>query len=130
MIKFYDTNALLQHYETIKFDSKIIISNLTLKEIQSIKQNFNKDFEIKYKARHLINWLIKNKQYYQIQKYQKQWDSELKNYPILNDDIDSKIILSALKLNQKFDDFYYISYELFMYCIGYRITNIVFILVG
>lgn len=111
MIKFYDTNALLYTYNT-DINEKFIISNLTLKELQNIKDNPKKDFEIKYKARHLINWLILNKSLYQVEKYQSNWDQDLKKYPILSDNVDSRIILTALKAKKQNPDLIFVTYDL------------------
>ena len=84
MILFYDTNALLHLYN--KLDSQFfLISNLTFKQLQSIKENPKKDADVKYKARRLINWLILNKNLYKVINYKKDWDKELSLYPILLD---------------------------------------------
>ena len=108
MTLFFDTNALLNVYDT-KSNNFFIISNLTLKELEEIKENPKKDSQIKYKARHLINWLIQNQNLYQIQKYNYQWDKELKKYSILSDNIDSRIILCAIHSKQKFKNIKFIT---------------------
>ena len=110
MIKFYDTNALLYTYNT-KLNENFIISNLTLKELQNIKENPKKDLEIKYKARHLINWLMQNRSLYQVEKYQSTWDQELKQYPVLSDNTDSRIILTALKIKKDIPDLTFVTYD-------------------
>lgn len=54
---FFDTNALLNLQEQA-FKEKFVIAQKTLEEIESIKSSFNKDGEVKYKARkvaHLLN---------------------------------------------------------------------------
>ena len=109
MIPFYDTNALLYTYD-IKSNQFFIISNLTLKELQEIKENPKKDLQIKYKARHLINWLIQNENSYFVEKYNYQWDKELKKYSILSDNMDSRIILCVLH-TQKTKDIKFITYD-------------------
>lgn len=111
MILFYDTNALLHTYD-IKSDQTFIICNLTLKELESIKQNPKKDPQIKYKARHLINWLMQNKEKYYIEKYDYTWDKDLKKYPILTDNTDSRIIICALRLKKsRFPDLKFITFD-------------------
>ncbi len=55
MTLFYDTNALLHTYD-VKSNNHFIICNLTLRELESIKQSPKKDAEIKNKGRHLISW--------------------------------------------------------------------------
>lgn len=47
---FFDTNALLNLQEQA-FKEKFVIAQKTLEEIESIKSSFNKDGEVKYKAR-------------------------------------------------------------------------------
>ena len=110
MIKFYDTNALLYAYNT-KINENFIISNLTLKELQNIKENPKKDLEIKYKARHLINWLMQNRSLYIVKKYNSTWDQELKQYPVLSDNNDSRIILTALKTQKDIPDLIFTTYD-------------------
>lgn len=100
-MQFLDTNALLYSYD-IKTKKPFLISNLTLKELESIKDSNFKSEQIKYKARHLINWLMENK-IYKVFSYQKEWDKDLKKYPVLSDNNDSRIILTALKIKQKID---------------------------
>ena len=117
MIKFYDTNALLLTYNT-NLNENFIISNLTLKELQNIKQNPKKDLEIKYKTRHLINWLMQNKHLYQIEKYQYTWDQKLKKYPILSDNIDSRIIFTAFQLKKTIPDLIFVTYDANCSCIA------------
>ena len=47
---FFDTNALLNLQEQA-FKEKFVIAQKTLEEIENIKSSFNKDGEVKYKAR-------------------------------------------------------------------------------
>lgn len=57
-MKFYDTNALLELQEKV-FEEFFIISDVTLKELEDIKTNKNKDEEVKYKARNIARLLYK-----------------------------------------------------------------------
>ena len=111
MTQFYDTNALLFNFnKDIQF---FLISSLTLTQLESIKQNSKKDPEVRYKTRHLINWLAKNTNKYQIIDYRKEWDQELKNYPTLLDNTDSRIILTAIKVKDKLtSDLLFITYDI------------------
>lgn len=115
MINFYDTNALL-HTLNFKDMEKFFISNLTFKELQQIKTNNKKDPEIKYKARKLINWLMENKDKYEVVIYNYDWEQELKINPILTDNVDSRIILSAFHTKQNYDNF--ITYDSNLYFIA------------
>ena len=103
---FCDTCSLL--YEGSELFNNLnffYISNLTLKELQNIKTSNTKDPQIKWRARKLIHLLTENKDKYEIINYQNSWDEQLKQYSILSDNIDSKIILTVLILqaqkNQK-----------------------------
>lgn len=55
--KFYDTSSLLLLGDELfnDSDSNIIISSITLKELEHIKTSANKDLHIKYTARKLLN---------------------------------------------------------------------------
>lgn len=110
MTLFYDTNALLHTYDT-KSNKYFIICNLTLKQLEFIKQNPKKDAQIKYKARHLINWLMQNRNLYHVEKYNYTWDQDLQIYPTLSDNTDSRIIICALRLKTKFPDLNFITFD-------------------
>lgn len=55
-MKFYDTNALLNLGEKA-FSEKFAIADITLRELESIKTNRNKDEEVKHKARKVARLL-------------------------------------------------------------------------
>ena len=55
-MKFYDTNALLNLGEKA-FSEKFCIADITLRELESIKTNRNKDEEVKHKARKISRLL-------------------------------------------------------------------------
>lgn len=99
---FYDTCALLDQGQAI-FDTteKFYISTITLKELEYIKTSNSKDPLIQYKARKLIEALSQNEDKYSLVYYKSTWDEDLQHYPVLTDNNDSRIILSALKLQQQ-----------------------------
>ena len=103
---FYDTCALLDQGKTVFENDKppFYISTITLKELEYIKSSASKDQEIKYKARKLINLLAQHEDKYNTIFYENDWDDELKKYKILLENDDSRIILSALKLQQQKQD--------------------------
>ena len=107
MTLFYDTNALLHTYD-IKSNDHFVICNLTLKELESIK----------YKARHLINWLMQNKNMYYVEKYNYNWDKDLQTIPILSDNTDSRIIICALRLKNTFPDLKFITFDSNCACVA------------
>lgn len=98
---FYDTCALLDQSKVLLQNNEhFFISSITLKELENIKSSSTKDQDVKYKARKVIELLAKHENDFQVIVYQKTWDDLLKNYPVLSDNNDSRIILSALQFKQ------------------------------
>lgn len=66
--KFYDTCSLLLKTNHLFDDenSRVIISSISLQELEDIKNANNKDAEIKYSARKLLNVLNDNPEAYEI----------------------------------------------------------------
>ena len=66
--KFYDTCSLLLKTNHLFDDenSRVIISSISLQELEDIKNANNKDAEIKYSARKLLNILNDNPEAYEI----------------------------------------------------------------
>lgn len=57
---FYDTSSLLL-LEDVDFDDQVVvISSLTINELENIKTSYNKDFDIKFAARRILNLLNSN----------------------------------------------------------------------
>lgn len=102
MKKFYDTNSLLSELKDA-FKEPFYISNITLKEIENIKTSMNKDPDIKYKARKLINLLDEHENDYTVINYQNKWDKNLLKNPLFLDNNDSRIIFTATKVKEKED---------------------------
>ena len=112
---FYDTCALLDQGKCIfETNQPFYISTITLKELEYIKSSASKDQEIKYKARKLIELLAEYEEQYQIVFYENNWDNDLKKYSMLLENDDSRIILSALKLQEQLQkDIYFITTDYF-----------------
>ena len=66
--KFYDTCSLLLKTNNLfgEKDVKVVISSISLQELEDIKTANNKDAEIKYSARKLLNILNENPEAYEI----------------------------------------------------------------
>ena len=94
MVKFYDTNSLLDLQEAVLEDSSFFISNITLKELEQIKTSGTRDEETKWAARQVINMLANNEDKYEIIIYNSEWNDEILEYgyDVTND---SKIAYSA-----------------------------------
>ena len=85
-IKFYDTSSLLlKSHDLFDNDEKFAISSITLQELESIKNAFNKDPDVKYAARQLINELESHYGSYDIVIYKEDFNKYIKNYIINND---------------------------------------------
>ena len=52
--KFYDTNILLNHSELLEDLSDVVISTVTISELEDIKTSSHKDSETKFKARKAV----------------------------------------------------------------------------
>ena len=65
MIRFYDTNALIDLGDKI-FEDQFYIAAITLKELENIKNNSHKDIETKVKVRQLIRKMIENQEKYMV----------------------------------------------------------------
>lgn len=110
---FYDTCSLLNGYigifKNIQ-DNPFAISNITLSEIESIKTSKFKDDEVKFKAKkvsQLLNFFYGS---YTIVNYNKDWDSTyLEPNPILLDNNDSRIVITAYIYAEKHPDLIFVT---------------------
>lgn len=95
MIKFFDTCAILELQGKLSQEVEpFIISNITLKELESIKTSSHKDGEIKWAARQVLKFLSENEDKYEIAIFQKSYEDELNNLDLPLTD-DSRIIMCA-----------------------------------
>lgn len=89
--KFYDTCSLLLKANNL-FDEenvKIIISSITLQELEEIKTASNKDSEIKYSARRILHELNKNPEAYEIHVFREEQLQKItdKGFSHINNDL-------------------------------------------
>lgn len=93
--RFLDTNVLLKgNFEEIS-KKKFIISNITFTELEGIKTDARKDFDIKAKAQKVSRWLAENEKRYEVSLYNENLIAPLKDlgFEINND---TKIVACAL----------------------------------
>ena len=85
-IKFYDTSSLLLKADSI-FDSEesFLISSITLHELEYIKNASNKDPDVKYAARHLLNELDTHSNNYGVVVYKEEFNKYIKRFELNND---------------------------------------------
>lgn len=110
MIKFYDTSSLLlikDIFKQKKPEDNIMISSITLKELEHIKTSANKDANVKYQARQLLHLLNNNLDKFSCLIYTSELEQYIKalNLELTND---SKILATAIKCyednpNQSFE---------------------------
>ena len=85
-IKFYDTSSLLLKADSI-FDNEefFLISSITLHELEYIKNASNKDPDVKYAARHLLNELDAHSGNYGVVIYKEEFNKYIKRFELNND---------------------------------------------
>lgn len=112
MLLFYDTCALLNQLQTA-FDDFFYISNITLKELENIKTSAIKDNDVKYRARRVLHLLDENRGRYEIIPYSNTNPIPLQFQPLLFDNNDTKIILTAYDLQtERQDNVYFVTDDL------------------
>lgn len=115
---FYDTSSLIMRANNLFDDSeeKIVISSITLSELEHIKNATNKDADIKFAARRILSLLTQNPTKYEIHIF-KEYMLEvirLLNLPIEND---TKILACAIDYDKNVhpDDTTFITNDLALY---------------
>lgn len=101
-IQIYDTSSLLLINNSSLFegDFHIVISSITLKELERIKTSANKDDDIKYASRQLLRLLNEHQDAYECYVYTPDMNRWLNKYNLeINDD--TKILASAYDYFQK-----------------------------
>lgn len=114
MTRFYDTCSLLFLQQKIFEDDSIFyISDITIEELEKMKESYYKDEDTKYKARKIIHLLDENREKYKVVFFEE--DLESKNW-----NNDKKIITCARKLSQQIPDLIFITEDM---CCDLRATN-------
>lgn len=112
--KFYDTCSLLAKVEHLwdDKDEVMCLCDITLNELEHIKNATNKDAEIKYAARKLLQELDKHLGDYEIAFYKDNYTNYLKEQSIsISNDV--KIVLCAYAFFDKcFENKYFITNDL------------------
>jgi predicted ribonuclease YlaK len=103
MTKFYDTSSLLLKADTLFEDNEYFaISSITLEELEHIKTSANKDADVKYSARKLINSLDSHMGEYDVVFFNEDMAKPIVKAGIfLNND--AKILSCALSYSKKHD---------------------------
>lgn len=99
--KFYDTSSLLVMGSEL-FNNRFAISSITLEELELIKVSANKDSDIKYAARQLLNQLYHNIDKYDVINYQPEMLEPLQKVGLYLDNNDMRILACATYYDIKY----------------------------
>lgn len=99
--KFYDTSSLLVMGSEL-FNNRFAISSITLEELELIKVSANKDSDIKYAARQLLNQLYHNINKYDVINYQPEMLEPLQKVGLYLDNNDMRILACATYYDIKY----------------------------
>lgn len=110
MIKFFDTNALLELKEDLLKEDFFLISNISLFELEHIKTSSTKDEETKWIARKILHILAENPNKYQSIIYTLDLDKEIEKYNLPKTS-DSQIIVSVIA-NNNYNDIVFVTADL------------------
>ena len=85
-IKFYDTSSLLvKAHNLFEDEEEVIISSITLNELEKIKNSSNKDPEVKYAARIVLKKLEEHFNNYKIINFKESYLKDFYDFEITND---------------------------------------------
>ena len=94
-VKYWaDTSAIL-HSQDIFKDKEILLSTLTLQELEHIKTKDRESEQVKFNARKAVKKIIEGKNLEVITSDNKKINKMLKKYPFLDDINDHRIICAA-----------------------------------
>lgn len=111
MIKLLDTCAILD-LQKDAFQSKFLLSSITLSELESIKTSGTKDEETKRSARQILHMLQENEDKYEIIVYNSQVDEELiKKFGLIQNN-DSRIIATTYRKYQENNDIVFVTSDM------------------
>ena len=97
-IKFYDTSSLLLKADSLfETQEEIWISSITLEELENIKTSSNKDPDVKYSARKLVQALDKHIGEYNVKLFSNGMESPLLEQGLYINN-DAKILACALSV--------------------------------
>ena len=99
MYNFYDTSSLLL-LDTIKKEDNIVISSITLQELENIKTSSHKDGELKYKARKLLHKIHANPELLEVWIFNESMLTPIEEKCLTVTD-DMRILASAIDYDNK-----------------------------
>ena len=95
ILKVYDTSALLDLSDNLVIDTDCYVSTLVINELENIKTSFNKDNDVKARARQVVR-VLKQAEFISNVSNKKDIEKLMKKYSnSLPDNNDSRILLEA-----------------------------------
>lgn len=98
-IKFLDTNALLNGFETDLFTEIFLLSSISLMELEHIKTSVNKSEDVKYRARKVVHFLDEHPESYSVVYYTTDMKQVLDDF-CLEETPDNKICVCCYCYSQ------------------------------
>lgn len=107
---FYDTCSLLLRANDLFDDpnEKVIISNITLKELENIKTANNKDYDVKYSARKLLHTL-EDSNNWSVLLFTEEMADNVKGFPLTDD---AKILACAIAAQELEPELFFVTNDL------------------
>ena len=118
--KFYDTCSLLLKIDTLLDETDpIIISSITLNELENIKTSNNKDADVKYAARRLLHLLTEHPEAYEVYIFNMTMLDPIAERGLAITD-DTKILATAIDYdrNRHPDETVFVTNDLALYNIA------------
>jgi len=112
---FADTSALL-HQPLLNPEVNIIISAITLSELEHIKNDSKEDENTKYKAREAVRAILTSNKFEVLTTDNRKIDKMLKKYPFLSNIPDHRILCAAeLKAIEQDQDLIFLTSDALQY---------------
>ena len=95
-IKYWaDTSAILHHSNQIQFDDKVLVSTITIQELEHIKTKDKESDATKADARRAVRAILDAKKFDTVIPDNKKIDKLIKKNTFLNDINDHRILCAA-----------------------------------
>lgn len=122
---FADTSALLHQKNLIESKAKILISPLTLQELEGIKNNEKESGSVKFQAREVVRAILTTNQFEVITIDNRKIDKMLKKYSFLSNINDHRIICAAeLYAEQEKQDLIFFTSDALQYLFALRMPHL------
>lgn len=121
--KFYDTSSLLLKVgEWFNEEEPILVSSITLDELENIKTSFNKDFSVKYAARKLLHELKNHVDNYEVVVFTEDMLAPISTKQ-LTITSDLKIVATAYSKLTEYPDLTFVTDDFCLYHIAKLFFN-------